>query len=248
MWQWEHQQTALSAQFRVITPDLVGAGLSDKPDIEYRPDQLLEFLVGFMDILHIAQATLVGNSMGAGIAISMALDYPNRVDRLILISGFPDRVKDRLASPLLRHALNYWGPIWLVKLVNWMTGRNATKSILKEIVYNTDLLTPTVIERAYYNRKHFGIARPVLKQVRSLELWETGFAKRIKDIRHPTLILWGAEDRIFPLGVGRDLHQSIARSSFTVIPKSSHIPQWEQPNEVNQLIKEFLILQDDLVR
>ena len=56
MWQWEHQQTALSAHFRVITPDMVGAGLSDKPDIEYRPDQLLEFLVGFMDALRISQA------------------------------------------------------------------------------------------------------------------------------------------------------------------------------------------------
>src|SRR5689334_8956228 len=69
MWQWEHQQTPLSSEFRVITPDLIGSGLSAKPDIEYRPDQLLDYFIGFMDALHIPQATLVGNSMGGGLAI-----------------------------------------------------------------------------------------------------------------------------------------------------------------------------------
>ena len=73
MWQWEHQQTPLSAQVRLITPDLIGSGLSDKPDIEYLPEQMLEYFVGFMDALQTKQATLVGNSMGAGLAIGMAL-------------------------------------------------------------------------------------------------------------------------------------------------------------------------------
>ena len=105
MWQWEHQQAALSAHFRVITPDLVGAGLSDKPDIEYRPDQLLAFLVGFMDALHIPQANVVGNSMGAGLAIGLSLDHPTRVSQLILIDGLPAHVMEHLASPSLRRAL-----------------------------------------------------------------------------------------------------------------------------------------------
>ena len=105
MWQWEYQQTALSAHFRVITPDLVGSGLSDKPDIEYRPDQLLEFLVGFMDALQIPQASVVGNSMGAGLAIGLALDHPKRVSQLVLIGGLPAHVMEHLASPSIRRAL-----------------------------------------------------------------------------------------------------------------------------------------------
>ena len=48
MWQWEHQQRPLSASFRLITPDLIGSGLSAKPEIEYRPDQMLDYFVGFM--------------------------------------------------------------------------------------------------------------------------------------------------------------------------------------------------------
>ena len=60
MWQWEQQQRALSQHFRVLTLDLPGAGLSDKPEIDYRPDQMLDFFVGFMDAVKIQQATLVG--------------------------------------------------------------------------------------------------------------------------------------------------------------------------------------------
>ena len=73
MWQWEYQQHQLSQHFRVLTLDLPGAGLSDKPDIDYRPDQMVDFFDGFMGAAKIPQATLVGNSMGAGLAIGMAL-------------------------------------------------------------------------------------------------------------------------------------------------------------------------------
>ena len=113
MWQWEYQQAALAGQFRVITPDLLGAGLSDKPEIEYRPDQLMEFLTGFMDALHIPQAVMIGNSMGAGLAIGLALDYPTRVSALILIDGLPARVMDHLGSPSLRRALTTPAPSWI---------------------------------------------------------------------------------------------------------------------------------------
>ena len=89
MWQWEHQQHALSQHFRVLTLDLPGSGLSDKPEIDYRPDQMLDFFVGFMDAVQIPQATLVGNSMGAGLAIGMALTHPTRVAKLVLIGGLP---------------------------------------------------------------------------------------------------------------------------------------------------------------
>src|SRR5262249_30024963 len=114
MWQWEHQQTALSKHYRVITPDLLGSGLSDKPEIAYRPDEMLTFFVGFMDQLQLEQATLIGNSMGAGLAIGMALEYPQRVSKLVLIDGFPAHVMDHLTSPTLRRAIDTRVPNWLV--------------------------------------------------------------------------------------------------------------------------------------
>jgi pimeloyl-ACP methyl ester carboxylesterase len=240
MWQWEHQQTALSAHFRVITPDLVGAGLSDKPDIEYRPDQMLEFLVGFMDALNIPQASIVGNSMGAGLAIGLALDHPRRVSQLVLIDGLPADVMEHLASPSLRRALTTSAPAWLVSFGNWLFGGLMVESTLREFVYDPSLLTPAVLDRSNRNRQRPGQFRAFLSVGPNLPLWEQNFAPRIGTIAHRTLIVWGEEDRVFPLLAGDILHRTIAGSTFVPIPKAGHIPQWERPELVNQELITFI--------
>ncbi|MGH7167677.1 MAG: alpha/beta fold hydrolase, partial [Nitrospiraceae bacterium] len=177
MWQWEYQQTALSAAHRVITLDLLGSGLSDKPDLAYTPAEMVEFFREFMDRLGVPRATLVGTSMGAGLGIGMALTYPDRVDRLVLIDGFPDRVRDKLASPMFRRAVDSRIPIWLVSLGNWFAGRGLTRDVLSEIVHDPALLTPAVIERSYLNRARPGLIPPMLTLIRNLPLWEEGFAR-----------------------------------------------------------------------
>ncbi|MEC4673855.1 MAG: alpha/beta fold hydrolase, partial [Nitrospirota bacterium] len=69
MWHWEQQQSALGQTHRVLTVDLLGSGLSDKPQIAYSPGLLVTMIEQFLDNLHIQRATLVGNSLGAGVAI-----------------------------------------------------------------------------------------------------------------------------------------------------------------------------------
>ena len=234
MWQWEYQQHALSQHFRVITLDLPGSGLSDKPEIDYRPDQMLDYFVGFMDGVKIPQATLVGNSMGAGLAIGMALAHPSRVDKLVLIDGLPQQVMTKLTSPSVRRALETSAPSWLVSFGNMLFGRLMTESVLKEIVHDPALLTPAVIERSDRNRQRPGLIKPLLTVRENLPLWESGFATRIGDIIHPTLVIWGEEDRVFPIAVGEELHQTIKGSRFIRIPTAGHIPQWERPDMVNQ--------------
>lgn len=240
LWQWEYQQAALSASHRVITLDLLGAGWSDKPDIEYTPDQILKSFRGFMDAVGVQRASLVGNSMGAGVAMGMALTYPERVDRLVLIAGLPDRVRDKVTSPLIKRALESRVPVWLAALGNWVAGRSLTRAVLREMVHDERLLTPAVIERSYRNRKRAGLVGPLLAMAGSLPLWEEGFAKRLGDIRHPTLILWGAEDKVFPPQVGKKMHATMPASSFMLIPESGHIPQWERPWQVNLILLQFL--------
>lgn len=240
MWQWEHQQTPLSAQVRLITPDLIGSGLSDKPDIEYLPEQMLEYFVGFMDALQTRQAMLVGNSMGAGLAIGMALAHPDRVSQLILIDGLPANVRDKLTSPSIKRALNTSAPSWIVSFGNWLFGGFMIESILREIVHDPALLTPAVIERSNRNRQRPGLIAPTMSARDNLPLWEAGFAKRIGEITQPTLILWGEEDRVFPIGVGEELQRTIKGSSLVRIPQAGHIPQWERPDPVNQAMIEFL--------
>jgi pimeloyl-ACP methyl ester carboxylesterase len=240
MWQWEHQQSPLSGTFRLLTPDLIGSGLSAKPDIEYRPDQTLAYFVGFMDALHIRQAALVGNSMGAGLAIGMALTHPDRVSHLILIDGLPANVRERLTSPSIRRALDTAAPTWLASLGNWLIGGLMIESILKEIVHDAALLTPAVIERSNRNRQRPGVISPLMTVRETLPLWEAGYARRIQDIHHPTLILWGEEDRVFPLSVGEELQRTIQGSVLVRIPKAGHIPQWERPDLANRAMIEFL--------
>jgi pimeloyl-ACP methyl ester carboxylesterase len=240
MWQWEHQQAALSTSMRLITPDLIGSGLSDKPDIEYRPEEMLDYFVSFMDALQIPQAVLVGNSMGAGLAIGMALTHPDRVSKLILIDGLPSDVSNKLTSPSIKRALQTSAPSWLVSFGNWLFGGLMIESVLREIVYDPALLTPAVVERSNRNRQRPGLIPPILSVRKTLPLWEAEFAKRIEDITHPTLILWGEEDRVFPITVGEELHRTIKGSNFVRIPKAGHIPQWEQPALANQAMIEFM--------
>ena len=240
MWQWEHQQHVLSEHFRVITLDLPGSGLSDKPDIEYRPDQFLDFFTGFMDALHIPQATLVGNSLGAGVAIGMALEHPHRVDKLVLIGGLPQHIMQKLTSPSIRRALETRAPSWLVSLGNRLFGRLITESALKEFIHDPALLTPAVLERSHRNRQRPGILKPIMAMKQALPLWESGLATRLRAVTHPTLVIWGEQDRVFPLAVGEELHHTIHASHFVTIPNAGHIPQWEQPDLVNRSLIAYI--------
>jgi pimeloyl-ACP methyl ester carboxylesterase len=240
MWQWEYQQHTLSQHFRVLTLDLPGAGLSDKPEIDYRPDQMLDFFVGFMDVVKIPQATLVGNSMGAGLAIGMALTHPTYVSRLVLIDGLPQHVMEKLTSPSVRRALETSAPSWLISFGNRLFGGLMIESVLREIVHDPALLTPAVIERSNRNRQRPGLIKPIMAVRENLPLWESGFATRMGEITHPTLVLWGEEDRVFPLAVGEELHQTLKGSQFIRIPKAGHIPQWERPDLVNQELITFI--------
>lgn len=240
MWQWEHQQHALSQHFRILTLDLPGAGLSDKPDIAYRPDQMLDFFVGFMDAVNIQQATLIGNSMGAGLGIGMALTHPSYVSKLVLVDGLPPHVLEKLTSPSIRRALETSAPSWLVSFGNMLFGGLMIESVLQEIVHDPTLLTPAVIERSNRNRRRPGLIKPIMTVRESLPLWESGFAGRIGEITHPTLVLWGEEDRVFPIAVGEELHQTIKGSQFVRVPKAGHIPQWERPDLVNQELITFI--------
>ena len=79
----------------------------------------------------------------------MALTHPQRVDRLVLIDGLPDHVRERLASPLMQRAVNTRVPVWLARLGNWLFPSTGTEAVLKEIVFDhalTDARRPRSIQ------------------------------------------------------------------------------------------------------
>jgi pimeloyl-ACP methyl ester carboxylesterase len=201
---------------------------------------MLDYFVGFMDAVKIPQATLVGNSMGAGLAIGMALTHPARVAKLVLVDGLPQHVIEKLTSPSVKRALETRAPSWLVSFGNTLFGGLMIESVLQEIVHDPVLLTPAVLERSNRNRQRPGLIKPIMAVRENLPLWESGFATRLSAITHLTLVLWGEEDRVFPIAVGEELHQTIKESRFIRIPKAGHIPQWERPDVVNQELITFI--------
>ena len=240
LWQWEYQQALSHHGYRVITVDLLGSGFSDKPALEYRPQEVLGFFIGFMDQLAIPQATLVGNSMGAGVALAVALTAPERATRLVLIGGLPANIKGRLASPLVRKGLDASVPSWLAELGVRLFGSSVGERVLREIIYDQSMITPAVLDRSKRNRRQPGLIGPILAVGKTLPDWESQYAPRLSEISLPTLIIWGEEDRIFPPSVGRGLSETIAGSRLMLVPRAGHIPQWEQPEAVNQAILAFL--------
>jgi pimeloyl-ACP methyl ester carboxylesterase len=240
MWQWEHQYSVLAHTHRVIILDLLGSGLSDKPEEAYTPKLLVEFFREFMDRLNIPKATLIGNSMGAGLAMAMALDHPERVARLVLISGFPAQVENSIASPHYQRFLYHRPPLWLAKFGNWMAGRRTTEHILKEIIYNAALISPTVIDRSFHNRQGGEFLSPLYSLMDNIKTWEGQYGNRLQKIFHQVLLLWGDHDRVFPLEVGERVKDQLPHVEWHVIPEAGHLAQWEEPTLVNQFILSFL--------
>ncbi len=240
MWQWEYQYLPLAQTHRVLIPDLIGSGLSDKPEAPYSPEHLVNFFLEFMNSLEIEQAILIGNSMGAGLAMAMALDYPDRVDRLVLISGFPAQVEDSVASPQYRRFLHHRPPLWLATIGNRLAGRGTTERLLKEIVYQPELISASIIERSFHNRQRGDLLTPLYSLLDHIHSWEKRYGQRIANISHQTLLLWGDHDRVFPLEVGKQVKNLLPQAEWHIIPEAGHLPQWEQPQVVNPLILSFL--------
>jgi pimeloyl-ACP methyl ester carboxylesterase len=170
----------------------------------------------------------------------MALDYPDRVDRLVLISGFPAQVEDSVASPQYRQFLHYRPPLWLATIGNRLAGRGTTERLLKEIVYQPELISAPIIERSFQNRQRGGLLTPLYSLLDHIDSWDERYGQRIANISHHTLLLWGNHDRVFPLDVGKQVKNLLPQAEWHIIAEAGHLPQWEQPQVVNPLILSFL--------
>ena len=239
MWMWEHQIEALGRHFTVFVPDVLGHGLSDKPRVPYNPALYLNWLTGFLDGLGLRRAHFVGNSMGCGLALGLALDHPERVDRLVLISGFPTDILTKIRGTYLER-ISHLRSRWLFAVGYHLLGRWAFRKYLGAVVCRRELITAAVVERAYRLRKDYGNSWPYWSSLQHISYWEEQFAPRLHAVRAPTLIVWGAQDRFFPLHAGEELQRALPNARWAVIQEAGHLPMWEKPEEVNWLIVEFL--------
>jgi pimeloyl-ACP methyl ester carboxylesterase len=238
-WVWEKQIDVLSRSYRVYALDVLGHGFSDRPKITYTPETYIHFLRDFMEGIKIERATLIGNSMGGGMAWATAALFPKWVKRVILINSVPPDVLNQVRNKSFRTLVAIQDIPFLPYLVIVSRNKKSIKWLLEECVSDIRLITPEVLNRQYELSRIQGttwVLYSTFKNARD--------TSRMKDylsrIDHPTLLIWGKRDLIFPLSVGEDLHQAIRDSKLQSIETAGHIPMWETPDEVNRAILDFL--------
>lgn len=239
IWMWEKQVEALSKRYHLYIPDLLGYGYSDRPKIDYTPSLFIGMIRQFMDQLGVSRASLIGNSMGGGIAWAFALAHPERVDKLVLIDSIPPQVVPAVRNRLLRWFLAIRHVPLLPYLAMALRTRRMVRTVLMEAIYDDRLVTDVVVERQYQIGRIAGTARVMASTVRYADE-VARYADALETLRKPTLIVWGEQDELFPVAVGSQLHASIRDSEMVVIKGSGHMPMWEKPDETNQAILEFL--------
>lgn len=239
LWVWEKQIEILSETYKVYALDLIGHGFSDRPKIAYTPETYVHFLKDFMDKVGTERSTLIGNSMGGGIAWAMAVFFPERVDRLILINSVPPDVLDQVRNDSFRKLVAIKNIPLLPYLLIAGRNKNSVKRILQECVSDIKLITPEVLNRQHQLSMIKGSTWVLYSTFKNAE-GALKFKDSLSHIRQPTLLLWGDRDLIFPTSVGEHLHRMISNSKIQLIKRSGHIPMWETPEEVNQAILSFL--------
>ena len=192
-----------------------------------------------MDQVGVSSASLIGNSMGGGIAWAFALTHPERVGKLILIDSLPPQVVLAVRNRLLRWFLAIRHVPPLSYLAAALRTRRMIQEELTQIVYNDRLITDVVVERQYRISRLAGTARVMASTIRYTDD-VARYTDTLATLRKPTLIIWGERDELFPVEVGKQLHTSIRDSGLVVITDSGHMPMWEKPDETNRAILEFL--------
>lgn len=222
--------------FHVIAVDLIGFGYSDKPSwFDYKITSQARMISRLMDRLGIGTATIVGSSYGGAVSATLALDYPERVEKLILVDAVCN--DEALSHPLLKlAALPVIGELATPFIVD-------SKAFLKVRMRGTlapanhHLITEDRIESVLRPLKAADAHYSLLETSRN---WD---ACRIQDdaslINHPTLIIWGENDTVIPIHNGETLYNSIVHSRFVVLKNCGHVPQEEKPELFAEIVTEF---------
>jgi pimeloyl-ACP methyl ester carboxylesterase len=224
------------AGLRVVAPDLVGFGFSGKPrDGEYTIEAQARAVVGLMDALGIESATLVGSSYGGAVAAVCALDYAERVSKLVLVGAVSNNeIKRRLVARIggVRGVGEVFAPFVLD--ARHLSKRRRLKAQTARDGRGYDEL------RARAQLRPLKAANTQRAILRTLRQWDASRVEREAGrIAQPTLLVWGERDRDVPLRHGERLRALIPGSRLFVFGECSHLPQEERPAEFVRLVAEF---------
>jgi pimeloyl-ACP methyl ester carboxylesterase len=237
---WELFIPELAASYRVYAPDWPGFGKSSTPVSPYQLNDCANLLEHLMDAWGIERASLVGISLGGGIAIDFTLHFPERVERLVLVDSYGLQRK----APF--HPLSYLyvhTPLALEMTWAMLKNRMMVRWALKTLFFNDSRVTPEIEDQVFTEIMKPGAGKSFAAIQKHDVAWKglrTCFIDQIEAIKAPTLIIHGKNDTLVPLACSQQANQKISNSSLHVIPNCGHWPQRDCPDEFNQVVLDFL--------
>lgn len=232
---WRDTVPALSRRFRVVAVDLPGFGESDKPaDFDYDLPGYAKWLGAFMDAIGAPRAALIGNSMGGGIAYTLATSLPERVSHLVLVDavGYQPRAERFFVFRLM--AVRGVGELLLALMT-----RFSVRTILSMFAYHDRrFVTREVVDRYLAPLRTPGGRAAALRTIRRVDF---DSAPGPVACTVPTLIVWGARDRIVPAAHGQRYARDIPGARLHVFENCGHFPQEERAEAFNNRVESFLV-------
>jgi pimeloyl-ACP methyl ester carboxylesterase len=239
---WRHVWPALTRRFTVVAPDLLGHGATAKPPGDHSVGAHANVLRDLMAALGHERATVVGHSLGGGIAMQFAYQFPERCERLVLVSsgGLGREVSGLLrglsvpgvehlfplvCSPPLRDAAR--------RLADWIGDRLVRPSAVAEEIFRSwSALADDDTRRAFFRTLRSVIDAGGQSVCASDRLYLAGLV--------PALIVWGAADTLIPVHHGAAAHDAIAGSRFVVFDGVGHYPHCEAPARFVDTLIDFV--------
>jgi 2-hydroxy-6-oxonona-2,4-dienedioate hydrolase/2-hydroxy-6-oxo-6-(2'-carboxyphenyl)-hexa-2,4-dienoate hydrolase len=241
---WSRNVTALAERgLHVHAIDSLGHGFTDKPtDLAYTAPAFAEHVVAFMDALGIEKADLVGQSLGGWIALYTARTYPDRVDRLVHVTGAGILLDDE-ARASEAAAVGKSVATVTQKALEAPT-RESVRKRLEWLMHRPETVTDELVEVRYriYTLPDSQAAMPRLvaeapgEANRPFMLTEADLAA----LPHETLVLWSDHNPTTPPEVGRRAAEIMPHARFEMITDAGHWPMFEQPEAFNEVVGAFL--------
>jgi pimeloyl-ACP methyl ester carboxylesterase len=239
---WQSVASNLAGEYTVIAPDLIGHGDSAAPRGDYSLGAHAASIRDLLAAVGVDRATLVGHSLGGGVAMQFFYQFPQRVERLVLISsgGLGHEV-----SPLLRTAALPGMSALLSATIHprmldalreagrRLRERGASRGVYLQAIARA--LAP--LENRDARAAFLHTLRAVI-DVHGQRVSATDRLYLLESI--PTLIVWGERDNTIPLEHGRAAHEAIPHSSFRTLPGAAHFPHLEDPDGLSELLRAFV--------
>jgi pimeloyl-ACP methyl ester carboxylesterase len=229
---WETWAQALSEDYRVISVDLPGFGLTgEDPSGIYTDQRSVEVLEAFLKELNIPKVVLVGNSMGGKFAWQFAARYPNQVAKLVLISP------DGYASPGIEYGKKPDVPA-IADLYRYFFSKTFLAMNLEPAYANPKTLSDALVNRYYDLMLAPGVRGAILARMQQTVLQDP--VPSLASIQVPTLLIWGEKDAFIPISNSNNYLKVMPNAKRVSLPNIGHLPQEEQPSIGLAALKEFL--------